>query len=341
MGRPVLKGNAVTSANWNLSGRSKSSFAKPGVVIGVALLMFFATACGQGGDGDDVAAAADTQERLLALREQTSGTSVQQSASDFLKNHIVDVELHQCMATFDMPYPIRYFDGSIGRRPSSPGVSWASPLMDDTVFWNLQVYAEKHPQIAKLEKGPPEGAIQYTADYSRALATCEDEVGWPKENFAEPKDPNNLAYSLYELVTSTEAEFGDVQIYDRCMADAGFDVVFEAEDFSGSGGLYQLLWGSAPDWGEIPEVGAEGGRAWNEYLTWARKVLEADADCRETRHVDVISALGPLLSDFEEDNAQALAEIDAAWSEIVTQAEAKGWVDQTNKYQTVASATSG
>jgi hypothetical protein len=315
----------------SIAGARNRAGRRFGVLCGAVALVLLSAGCGEE-PGHEAAAISATSAQLIALKQQISGTSAARSAADFLAEHAVDTAVHDCMAEDDLPYPIRSVDEAIGTQPTSLGESWAFPLHDKTVLTNLQVWAEKYPQFEQIENGPSEDSVKYTDAYSQALSKCEADIKWPGADYAEPKDREGLAYVLFVLVTSTEAEFGQVGVYDKCMQEAGYDTVVEAEDFSGMGGLYQLIWGNHPDWDVIPEVGAEGGAEWAEFKTWVNKVLDADADCRQSRHKEVLAALGPLLTDFEERNAQALAELSSGWAEVISEARAQGWVDRTPKY---------
>lgn len=313
------------------SGVRAQSGRRVGGVLGALGLAFLLGACGEV-PGDQAGASNATSAQLIALKQQISGTPAGKGAANFLAEHAVDTFLHECMASVGMPYRVQFVDTYVGSQSVSLGESWAFPLHDETVITNLQVWAEKRPEMLAMEEPPQKGELQATDGYGESLATCEKQVRWRDNEAFEPRDSENLGYQLYDLVTSTEASFGKVGVYDECMGQAGFDTVFEAEDFSGTAGLYQLIWGEHPDWTTIPEVGAEGGAAWADFETWANRVLDADAACREAKHYEVLSELGPLLEDFEQRNAQALADLGSGWAEVISEARAQGWVDQTTSY---------
>lgn len=292
-------------------------------IVAVAVL----AGCGQEPGGVEGAAAAD--QTLAELQTQISGTGAEQSAGEYLANYALDAPVKRCMSAADMPFQISYVDGSVGRENMSVGGTWAVPLMDDTVLRNLQVWAEKVPQARKAEAAPPQGAVENTAEFTQALNRCSEQEG---QAAAEPEASRRLAFELFSLVHRVEDEVGDVALYDSCMSAAGFDVA--GDGYDGVTGLYRLLQDKAPAWAQIPEVGADGGAAWDAYHAWALSALRADSDCRSEKHAQVMAELAPLLADFENDNADAIAAVRADWAGLVQQAQSKGWVDDTETYQT-------
>jgi hypothetical protein len=301
------------------------------IVVRVAAAFSLLVVLAACGDGESASSApgALTDGKLVALKEEISGTAPQHSASGFLGNYAEEAPVKECMDAKKLPYEISYLDEAIGKKTLGMGTSWAYPLMDETVLWNLQVHAQQYPQFLAADETPSNHAIESSEKYLGALDACSKQEGnWEKA--AVPADPEHVSYQFFELIRSVEDEIGSVGMYDKCMAEIGYDVKFD--DFSGAAGLYQLLWSRAPDWADIPAIGDSGGSAWNAYRAWAMKVLQADESCRETKHAEAMHQLAPLIEQFERDNSEAIAQLSDQWRAMVEEATAKGWKDTTDQY---------
>lgn len=305
-------------------------FNRVATAVTITAVLLGLSACGDGPSREELAASERTDQRLMELYDAIVGTSAERSAGAFLGNYALDAPVKECMNNLDYPYPIRYLDVFVGRQSTGAGGLWSRPLMLASTSVNAQVAAEASEDEQVLSNQPAESSVVNTEGYSVALEQC-DKASGRYEQSSEPRDSDKLSGQLYEVISRIDDSVGDIGEYNACMKTAGYDIA--TEDYDGYDGLFMMLHDAAPPVEQIPEPKDEGGEAWQKYLALEQLVLEADRDCRASKHVEAMILVDDALTEFEDKNSAELAEVRHSWAGIVEEAAALGWTDRTEKYR--------
>ncbi len=305
-----------------------SYYASLGVLLIVVSLLF--SGCGRisnrtstGPGTPEASATSEMDARLADLDTAISGTAKEKSAGQYLANRALNEPIQACMKDLGYPYDYHFVDQWIGTvDPGGSSETSTAPLMATTTSSDAQGTLDAFREEQRLEAATPEaGSIKDSPGYAKALDQCE-----PDSNYAEQTSPEGamaLASDLNEVVMGVEEKMGPTEPYDVCMANAGYDVVFD--DVDGYQGLQVLLQSQLPASDLIPEPGESGTDQWQDFLAYEHAALQVDMNCRGQQHAEAMALLDPQLDQFEKEHADDISRLRTEWQQLVVQASAAGW----------------
>ncbi len=167
--------------------------------------------------------------------------------------------------------------------------------------------------------------------YEQAIDACLASTDQPSESEVDSAGQPNGAQELIEawrsvMATAGTEHGGSLDTYYECIDEAKIPVLEAAErPYEDIAQVMGREAAQAPAPGQDPATYSE---AWNEFLATEDQVLEADIACREDVYAHGIPAMGPVIADFESQNADEIARAHAGWDEIVAKAAGLGYTGQ-------------
>jgi hypothetical protein len=307
-----------------MSGSRWVKWAAVAVVAAVLISLgvsAFALTADDEPDQADLAAAHQVEARLARLDSLTSGTWAQHSAGAYLDYVANTAEVEPCMAAEGEEFGYPFIDPYAGRPEyTGAGSTWSDPLMSTFSSTSALASARSAWQTDRMGDGNPDTNWEdKSRSYQKAYGKCRH----LRENHpGHPKVHQNLSSDLHWLVVDVEERFGDSGEYDLCMLDAGHDIYFD--DHGGPDAMHEMLEAAAPDLG-LPPAQLVRTDEWADYLALEHDLLKADRDCRIDNFVKVMAALEAPLAEFEQENADEIAELQKEWQVIEAEARELGW----------------
>lgn len=261
-----------------------------------------------------------TPDQADALYSEIAGTADQRAAGDQLAYHIEEDPLTTCMTGAGINYTPIPFVNQWKDWPSTGSstfdTSWLAPLNDPeylTQFVQSQAAAQRTTgaDVAASDKA------YYSLDpaakkaWDDAMANCPRGLGY--EDAWHPAGYSALIGVFHNVVNGIDHSIGATYAgsYASCMNSAGYP------DVSDRLGLLATLQAQQPPNDEIPDVGSSGGPDWQAWVASVGQAFKADGTCRAAAYSAGWASLGPALSQFETENADALAAEEAGWEKIL------------------------
>lgn len=306
---------------------SRRRFCATLFVVGAALV----TGCGPGASapssGDQAGSAAASalqagQTELDHIYTTITGTATQRGAGERVAYGLEQDPFTECMRANGVAYdPIAFVDAWSGWPAASSGAfstKWLASLTDeDHLVEVVQAEGVAQNKVA---------ADQAASDKAYAALSDSDKAAWDKsintrdegKDFAEAWHPPGyypLLAKYRTMVDSVDNSLDDAfsAAYQQCMRPSGYDVANHMD-------LVDGLRAGAPPPQDIPPPGTGGDSVWVDWVETVHAASRADGACRAAAYDAGWKTLGPEVAAFEQDNAQALAEEEAGWEQLVAQA---------------------
>jgi len=294
------------------------------------------TSCGTVVDGHsstaDGNALLSIQERVVALDERVNGSVETRQALEYLTYRAIQDPLTVCMAKggFDyvLPPHVDIYAGreSLGLPDTFVELAAASveearsagfgeaervrtPMVPPRSMASYQLRKDAHGRLSDLKE------VYYNDRLDKCLA---DSDGGHAET--RPALADELAEELtavYAAATEDPVVRAATAGYASCMRHAGlnFESYYEARDAVVQRLNPFRLTLDTPD--PLPQEGPE----WEAAQAFEIQVAVADAECRATAHRLALMRLGPLLENFEIENAAELKQLGEDWRRLRDRAQ--------------------
>jgi hypothetical protein len=293
----------------------------------VVLFVLLTDACGQAaGSGGGSAPTSTSQGAVTpaqadALYLEIAGTVDQRAAGDELAYHIEEDPVTACMVGAGINYTPIPFVNQWQDWPSAGSstfdTSWLAPLSDPeylTQFVQSQAAAQRTAGADRAASDQAYYALSPDAKkaWDAAMSNCPEGTGYV--DAWHPAGYSELIGLFHNTVNGIDHNIGETYAdsYASCMSNAGYTNVSDRLD------LLAALQSQQPPNGEIPDVGSSGGPDWQAWVASVDQAFSADAACRADAYNAGWASLGPALSQFESENAAALAAEEAGWEKIVS-----------------------
>ncbi len=312
-------------------------------VVALAAVMVVLSACGQAtgaavsgshtGAKNAVSKAqiADWQSQLDQLYADIAGTPSQRVAGDVVAFHVEQDPFTSCAQAqgvgYTPPAVIDQWSGWPLTNAGSFSTSWLATTTDPdhlgSVIQNEAAAQRAQADDEAKREAAYEGLSQADQQaWDAALKQCSE-----GQNYSEAYHPSGyypLLTAYRSLLNSSDAAaMASAGGYPDCMNTAGYKVTDHFE-------LVDYLTARAPAYTDIPPPGQSGGDAWAAWVTDEHAAMAADANCRAEAYAAGWTALGPSIAMFEADHAQALADEEQGWKDLVGQANQEAQQTSSN-----------
>lgn len=309
---------------------------RPNVAVGVALvggLLVGVTACATPVVGTGAVptrgsyTADEVRSEALRVYESFAGTKYQQEAGEVMRAYAVNGPMDECLEARGFPE----WDWSLSRGYAYP----YDPLTSTEWFADLGRRTFSEREIAARDFLAAEVVMNSdggrSAQYEEAIDECSaTAVRGSEEEVAAAGQPAG-AQQLIEAWWATMSEAGvevggDLDDYYSCMDAAAIPVL----DGVGRGydEIAQVMSSQAVP---APEPGTDPANysdEWKRFLAIEGTVIAADVACRADVYERGITAIGPIVAEFERAHAHEIVAIQAGWSDAVERAEAFGYTGE-------------
>lgn len=288
-----------------------------GARAGVAFVLFAAVAMsGCGSEQPDGAARTADQVEAAAdrLDEQIWGTPDQREAADYLAHRRVADRLSGCLAESGLVYERLYLPSMAGTRTNATASLWLGHLHESpSRRWVALSRARRAARADHAARWPD------SVGDGLAWRRCGDGVeGLVDAGPQLPPETEQLSAAFTAMISAAEQNLPPIDGFTRCMAKFGIDLT--GSDVEGATAVHLFLEGRHSS-GRHSSPGADG---WRDYLALEAKVLDADETCRGAERRLGLANLAPMLDEFADEHADALARNRAAWASIEAQAARVG-----------------
>lgn len=252
-------------------------------------------------------AAVDGPAEMENLAELFSGGVEQVAAGRLVQWHRFQDPIVECMAREGFTYVPPPPDLERVAEPEVSTAYFAEPAPDLGVG-SIALALSDNP-------APPENPHYLALSdrerirYDEALdAKCaESAAGY--QNIDVPEESYELQALLDPVIHEVEGELtAQVELYLRCMADNGYDVRSHldlTESF-----IARYARASEP-------VGSD---AWTDVYRDEKRAASVDAECRAHLYRQAMEMLGPRITSWREEHAEAIASLEGEWASLVEKA---------------------
>lgn len=309
---------------------------RPNTPVSVALvvgLLVGVTACATpAADAGAVPArgsytAEEVRSEAMRVYESFAGTKYEQEAGEVMRAYAVNGPMDECLEGRGFPE----WDWSLSRGYAYP----YDPLTSTEWFADLGRRTFSEREIVARDYLAAEAVMNSdggrSAQYEEAIDECNATTlrGSEKEVAAagQPAGAQQLIEAWWTTMSKAGVEIGgNLDDYYSCM-DAAKIPVLEAAG-RGYDEIAQVMTSQvapAPEPGTDP---ASYSDDWKHFLAIEDTVIAADVACRADVYERGISAMGPIIAEFERAYAHEIVGIQAGWNDIVERAEAFGYTGE-------------